>query len=138
MVFTPDITPRPVKVAATPVPCFAGTLERLVVTCTAVLVLLCVAAVSAGAAPPLTFAPGGERGGEVSGPVGVAVDQSNGNTYVSDDHRIDEFDSSGHFLRAFGRGVVGAGSDSQSPANQVEGLTVAATGGLYTDRKSVV
>src|SRR6266511_2251713 len=53
---------------------------------------------------------GGGLGGELNGPNGVATDAA-GNVYVADltNQRIDKFDSSGNFLRAWGRDVVSAG-----------------------------
>jgi hypothetical protein len=52
-------------------------------------------------------------GGDLRVPVGVAVDGS-GNVYVADadNHRIDRFDTSGHFEMAFGEDVVASGPDS--------------------------
>jgi sugar lactone lactonase YvrE len=50
----------------------------------------------------------GGLGGEMYDPAGVAVDAA-GNVYVADltNNRIQKFDSSGNFLRAWGRGVNG-------------------------------
>jgi tripartite motif-containing protein 71 len=52
-------------------------------------------------------------GGDLRAPLGVAVDGS-GNVYVADadNHRIDRFDTSGHFEMAFGEDVVATGPDS--------------------------
>jgi DNA-binding beta-propeller fold protein YncE len=53
---------------------------------------------------------GGGLGGDVLQPQGVATDSS-GNIYVADEdnNRIDKFDSSGNFLRAWGKNVNGGG-----------------------------
>jgi DNA-binding beta-propeller fold protein YncE len=53
----------------------------------------------------------GGLGGELNAPFGVAVNPGTGNVYVADDenNRIQEFDSSGNFLRAWGKGVVSGG-----------------------------
>src|SRR6266540_3730414 len=53
---------------------------------------------------------GGGLGGELNGPNGVATDAA-GNVYVADltNHRIEKFDSSGGFLRAWGKDVVTGG-----------------------------
>src|ERR1700722_1438354 len=54
----------------------------------------------------------GSGAGELSSPEGVAVDNSSGpaagDIYVADtgNARVDQFDSSGHFLRAWGWGVA--------------------------------
>jgi hypothetical protein len=55
-------------------------------------------------------AGGAALGGEFSDPVGLATD-AEGSVYVSDDnhHRIQKFDSSGAFVRAWGKDVVSAG-----------------------------
>jgi tripartite motif-containing protein 71 len=52
----------------------------------------------------------GGLGGEMNGPLGVATDAS-GNVYVADatNHRIQKFDSSGSWQRAWGKNVNGGG-----------------------------
>ena len=64
----------------------------------------------------------GDVAGAFNFPKGVATDAA-GNVYVSDleNNRIQKFDSSGHFLRAFGRGV-----DSAQPGGGFAICTVAA------------
>ncbi len=54
----------------------------------------------------------GGLGGEMSAPIGVATDAA-GDVYVADygNLRIQEFDSSGNWLRAFGADVGGSGVD---------------------------
>jgi tripartite motif-containing protein 71 len=56
-------------------------------------------------------APSTGLGGDLRSPVGVAVDAA-GNVYVADadNHRIQKFDTSGHFKLAFGEDVVATGS----------------------------
>jgi NHL repeat-containing protein len=55
--------------------------------------------------------------GELREPNGIAVDQSNGNVYVSDqnsnDRRIDVFSAQGAFEGAFGFGIVDRGAELQ-------------------------
>jgi hypothetical protein len=50
-------------------------------------------------------------GGELSGPQGVAIDQSTGNVYVTNSGflRVEEFSATGSFIRAFGRDVIQSG-----------------------------
>jgi tripartite motif-containing protein 71 len=52
----------------------------------------------------------GSLGGEIDGPEGVATDAA-GNVYVAEDgnQRIQKFDSSGNWLRAWGKNVNGGG-----------------------------
>lgn len=66
------------------------------------------AAAAQGAGGSFQFGPVGEEAGQISGPKGMAVNSENGGIYVSDTYneRIDEFDRSGNFLRAWGWGVV--------------------------------
>jgi DNA-binding beta-propeller fold protein YncE len=68
----------------------------------------------------------GERAGQLNDPLGVAVDQSSGTVFVADRNnwRIDEFDTAGHFLLAFGVGVRTGARELQScTAVCVRGLT---------------
>jgi hypothetical protein len=69
-------------------------------------------------------------GGELSNPSDVAVDQTNGNVYVTNQGmaRIEVFTSSGAFVRAFGLSVAASGSDQ---ADEEQRLTVDATAGQY-------
>jgi hypothetical protein len=83
-------------------------------------------AVGAGVAAAADYAPGvpanictgtGVLAGECGELKGIALDQSTGHVYVVDqgNARIDEFDSSGSFVRAFGAGVA----DGTTTAAQV-------------------
>jgi NHL repeat/WD40-like Beta Propeller Repeat len=75
--------------------------------------ILAAAPVALGA-PAVTFAAPGPGAGQVEYPHGVAVDQSNGTVYVADaNERVDEFESAGHFLRAFGWGVLNGAAELQ-------------------------
>ncbi len=81
-------------------------------------------------------------GGALRAPLGIAVDQSNGNVYVTnqvggvtyydDDLRIEEFTAAGDLIRAFGQDVVASGPDNSAQASESQTLTVTATGGRYT------
>jgi hypothetical protein len=79
-----------------------------------------VLALSASGASATSFVPGvppsfcsgtGAAAGECGELKGIAVDASNGDVYVVDqgNFRVDEFDSSGTFVRAFGADVVSSG-----------------------------
>jgi hypothetical protein len=48
------------------------------------------------------------NGGDMNAPQGIALDQSTGNVYVTDqgNRRVQEFDASGNFIRAFGWDVT--------------------------------
>jgi DNA-binding beta-propeller fold protein YncE len=60
----------------------------------------------AQAAPP-NLCPSGQGAGQCGNPIGIAVNQSTGDFYVTDpnNRRISQFDEDGDFLRAFGWGV---------------------------------
>jgi hypothetical protein len=53
----------------------------------------------------------GVLGGEFNNPQGIAIDQSDGSVYVTEQNnlRVQKFDSDGNFLRAWGRDVVVGG-----------------------------
>ena len=74
----------------------------------------------------------GEGNGQYMRPESVAVDEATGEVFVADQNnrRIDVFDVSGAFLRAFGWGVVASGPDN-NPKNEIQKVTVNATGGLF-------
>lgn len=67
-------------------------------------------------------------GGEVGMPAGIAVNQSTGDVYAIDwtNHRIDEFDADGTFIRAFGRDVVSAGGSGDVSTEAYEVCEAAA------------
>lgn len=57
-------------------------------------------------------APSGGRGGELWGTAFLAID-SVGNVYVTEENRrVQEFDSGGHFIRAWGKDVVEANGET--------------------------
>jgi DNA-binding beta-propeller fold protein YncE len=104
---------------------------------------LVLGAVAAALATAALFAPAasadsqiceaGSESGQCSEPSGVAVDRTEGLLYVADkgNNRVDVFDAeSGAFLRAFGWGVVASGPDD-NPRNEVQTVTVSATGGDF-------
>ncbi len=59
--------------------------------------------------------------GALAKPVGIAVDQDTGDLYVSDsvNNRIDVYDGTGTFLRAFGWDVVESGPDNAGTGYEV-------------------
>jgi hypothetical protein len=74
-----------------------------------------------------------QEGGTLSAPQGIAIDQATGNVYVSNQGllRVDEFDATGHFIRAFGQDVVSAGPDNVTATSAKQTLTVDATEGQF-------
>jgi hypothetical protein len=87
----------------------------------AIAVSLCVLAcalvagvTSAGATTQ--FGSYGTAAGQLRVPEGVAVDQVSGDVYVADtvNKRIDEFEASGSFVRAWGWGVLNAAKELQT------------------------
>jgi hypothetical protein len=95
-----------------------GGTAHLALAAASCLVVLALAP-AAQAAPPVTFAEFGERGGQLDNPTGVAVDQSSGAFYVSESNnrRVSKFDADGDFLLAWGAGVA----DGTSPTLQTCG-----------------
>jgi hypothetical protein len=78
--------------------------------------------------------PSTGNGGQLNTPRGIAVNQSSGDVYVTEqgNRRVSQFDSSGNFIRAFGKDVVASGfPDNSVAASAVQTLTVTATGGKY-------
>jgi len=92
----------------------------LVVACGLVLAVLWLAPSAASAAQihvfSSSFGSAGSGAGQVSSPQGVAVDDATGDVYVADtgNARVDEFDSSGNFVRAWGWGVADGASSFES------------------------
>jgi sugar lactone lactonase YvrE len=80
----------------------------------------------------------GGLGGEFASPTSVATD-SVGNVYVADalGDRIQKFDSSGAFLRAWGKDVGGAGVNVCTVAANCQAGTSGAQGGAFTDPEGV-
>ncbi|HEX2070759.1 MAG TPA: hypothetical protein VHF90_03805 [Thermoleophilaceae bacterium] len=77
------------------------------------------------------FGDSGSAGGLFSNPNGVAVHNASGSAYVVDrsNNRVQQFNSLGQFVRAWGRDVVSAGPGQ---ADEQQLVTVNATGGSYT------
>jgi DNA-binding beta-propeller fold protein YncE len=73
-------------------------------------------------------APSTGLGGELNFPRAIAVDPASGNVYVADinNNRIQEFDSSGNFLRTWGRDVIQSGKPGDISTTAAEICTVAA------------
>jgi NHL repeat len=95
----------------------SGLKGRRTILPVAVVCLACVLGVStafAGSAHVFStsFGSEGSGAGELSSPEGVAVDNSmgpaSGDVYVADtgNHRVDQFDAEGNFIRAWGWGVA--------------------------------
>jgi YD repeat-containing protein len=70
----------------------------------------------------------GTGNGQFSHPWGIAINQSSGNLYISDssNSRVEELNSKGEFIRAFGSQGTGHGSFAQ-PA----GMTIDSSGNLW-------
>lgn len=90
-------------------------------------------AFGAVAAVPERVATAGEAAGQIENPRGMAVDQSSGDLFVADggNQRVDVFDSSGAFVRAFGLGVDTGADAVQTCTAATEcrsGLTASSVG----------
>ena len=80
-------------------------------------------------------------GGEMNTPQGVAVDQSTGNVYVTDQGniRVQEFSATGTFIRAFGAGVTigGATGTGNITTGSAEVTTVVTTSKAFAVGQTV-
>jgi hypothetical protein len=126
-------------------PCSGGRGARssAVIGCVVVVLGLLLLVAPVWAASPVTLAGEGSGAGQVDFPESVAIDQSTGTVYVADDEnrRIDEFDSSGHFLLAFGVGVLNGAEQLQTCTTVceqgIEGPNVFGSGGLRANSVAV-
>ncbi len=95
-----------------------------------------------GAEPPLLrqFCEKGSAGGECNQPRGIAIDPASGDVYVADqsNNRIQRFSAWGQFLRAWGWGVVDSGPGNKPPVNEIQQVTIDATGGSFKLRPDPV
>jgi DNA-binding beta-propeller fold protein YncE len=87
----------------------------------AILALVAIAVIFVSAAPalaagPSNFCPSGSGAGQCKDPASVAVDQSTGDVYITEDNnwRVDQFGSSTAFLHAFGFGVGNGANELQT------------------------
>jgi len=80
------------------------------------------------------FGSNGEAGGQFKTPGGVAVKNSTGDVYVADseNRRVEQFDSTGAFVRAWGVGVVKSGPGKAPGTQEVQSIKIAATSGTFT------
>jgi hypothetical protein len=93
----------------------AVSLRLLAFVALALAALLAFTAAASASATTPNFCPPGSAAGHCDDPASVAVDQSTGTVYIVDvnNNRIDEFDSSGSFIRAFGLGVANGADELQ-------------------------
>ena len=72
--------------------------------------------------------------GQFLEPAGIAINNATGNFYVADrgQHRIQEFDSTGKFIRMWGFDVVSSGEDDKPFVNEVQQVKVKGTSGTFT------
>jgi NHL repeat-containing protein len=85
------------------------------------------------AAPNALFGAPGLGAGQLSGPVGVAVDESSGDVYVADagNNRVEEFDAEGKYLATITGAETPAGSFSDPSDVAVDNSSSPAKGDLY-------
>lgn len=98
----------------------------------AAFLLLAIAILPSAATADTVLGSPGSGAGQYRQPAGVALDSSTGELFVADtgNRRVDVFDSGGEMIRAFGWGVVASGPDD-NPRNEIENVTVTATGGSF-------
>lgn len=105
------------------------------------LQLAAVPAAQAGKTTDSLLGPDGAGNGELSRTAGLALNHTGaggvaaGTLYAVDlgNHRVSVFDSAGNFIRAWGWGVVASGPGND-PRNEIQEVTVSATGGTFTLR----
>lgn len=93
--------------------------SRLTQICvSAICVSVCAAGLPAMASAATSFGTYGEEAEQLKAPVGLAVDAS-GDVYVGDasNNRVDKFDASGNWLRAWGDGVLNGAGEMQTCTN---------------------
>jgi hypothetical protein len=83
--------------------------------------------------PNAVFGQEGSGNGQLSEPLGVAVDDTSGDVYVADtaNNRVEEFDASGKYLGQFGGDETPAGSFSRPRDIAVDNSSSAAKGDVY-------
>ena len=96
--------------------------------------LACASSASAEVTFDYAFGSTGTGAGEFSNPTAIAQNSSTGNLYVADrlNHRIQELDEDGKFLRAWGFDVVASGVDDKPFIDEVQRVTVKAVAGTFT------
>jgi hypothetical protein len=79
---------------------------------------------------------GGSTAGKLSNPAGLAVNNVNSHIYVADrgNNRVEQFTSTGAFVRAWGYDVVSSGAGNKANANEVQEVAIRATGGSFSLR----
>jgi phosphodiesterase/alkaline phosphatase D-like protein len=85
------------------------------------------------AVPNAFFGAAGSGAGQLSGPVGVAVDESSGDVYVADagNNRVEEFDAKGKYVATIIGAETPAGSFADPSGVAVDNSSSPATGDLY-------
>jgi hypothetical protein len=85
-----------------------------------------------------SFGTTGSKGGQFNQPAGIAINQATGDVYVADrgvnasgNERIQEFTSSGEFVRAWGVDVVESGEDNKPAADEVQTVRIKAASGTF-------
>jgi len=102
--------------------------------CTALALLVSPARAATVHVFSSSFASEGSGAGRVSSPQGVAVNDATGDVYVADtgNARVDEFDSSGSFVRAWGWGVADGASSFETCTTTCEAGVSGAGAGQFT------
>jgi hypothetical protein len=113
--------------------------RRVVAASLATLAVLALASPSAMASnsypgePNALFGSPGSGAGELSGPLGVAVDESSGDVYVADagNNRVEEFDAEGKYLATITGAETPAGSFSDPSGIAVNNSSSPAKDDVY-------
>ncbi|HEY7630564.1 MAG TPA: hypothetical protein VH817_07685 [Thermoleophilaceae bacterium] len=112
---------------------------RLALCALALVFVFGVSSAHATISPSDSFGSSGSGDGELSGPTGIAVDQSNGDVYVADtgNHRVVKYDSDGNFILTFGWGVDDGTATIQTCTSGCEAGISGNGAGQFADPKGI-
>jgi hypothetical protein len=108
-----------------------GILAAALVAAVAVLALGSASATAAVGVQSTFGSPGSDQSGGFGGAGSAAVNNGTGHVYISDQgkNRVAKYTADGEFVRVWGSDVIRSGPDNGP--NEVQRLTVEATGGTY-------